>query len=148
MLRLIEKYIQKKMKVLDVGSGTGILSIAAIKLGASKAAAVDFDETCFDNCKENVIINKVDGKVEILTGEIDSVKENNFDLVVANIQKNVLVDIAEKIKLKTRKNGIVILSGLLKEDETVIQNTYSEIGYKQIDKLTQDEWIALVFQKS
>jgi ribosomal protein L11 methyltransferase len=146
VLRLLEKYIREEMKVLDVGSGTGILSIAAIKLGASNSVAVDYDETCFENCKENVTINNVENEIEIVTGEIDSVKENNFDIIVANIQKSVLIEIAEKIKMKTHQNGIVILAGLLNEDETAVHNIYSKLGYKRIDKLSQDEWIALVFQ--
>lgn len=146
VLRLLEKFVKKGMKILDVGSGTGILSIAAIKLGASKAFAVDFDETCFDNCKENIIINKVENKIEVVTGEIDSVKENDFDMILANIQKNVLLNIAEKIKMKTRMKGIVILSGLLNEDEQAIHNIYSKPGMRRIDKQTHDEWIALVYQ--
>lgn len=147
VLKLLEKYIKPGMKILDVGSGTGILSIAAVKLGALKAVAVDNDETCFDNCRENVIINKVENKTEVLTGDIDSVKESNFDLIAANIQKNVLIDIAEKIKKKTRKDGYVILSGLLIEDEQTILDVYAKQRFNQIEKITQDEWIAMVFQK-
>ncbi len=88
------------MKVLDVGSGTGILAIAAVKLGASKAIAVDFDEICLENCKENCVLNEVENSVEVMTGDIDNVGENNFDLILANIQKNVLLEIAEKIKVE------------------------------------------------
>ena len=98
ILRLLEKYVKKGMKVLDVGSGTGILAIAAVKLGALKAVAVDFDEICLENCRENCHLNGVENSVEVLTGEIDDVKEDNFDLILANIQKNVLLEIAEKIK--------------------------------------------------
>ncbi|MDZ7624568.1 MAG: 50S ribosomal protein L11 methyltransferase [Ignavibacteriaceae bacterium] len=101
ILRLLEKYVTKGMKVLDVGSGTGILAIASVKLGASKAVAVDFDEICLENCKENSLLNEVSDSVEIITGEIDDVKEKDFDLILANIQKNVLLDIADKIKIET-----------------------------------------------
>jgi ribosomal protein L11 methyltransferase len=146
ILRLLEKYVQKEMKVLDVGSGTGILAIAAVKLGASRAVAVDIDEICQENCKENCVLNGVENSVEIITGEIDDVKEDKFDLILANIQKNVLLEIASKIKIKTRKNGIVILSGLLKEDEESIIRNYTSVGFQFTEKLILDEWIALLFQ--
>lgn len=144
MLRLLEKYVKPGMNVLDVGSGTGILAIASAKLGALKALAVDFDEVCLENCNENCTLNGVSDSVQILTGEIDDVKENDFDLVLANIQKNVLIEIAEKIKSKVKRNGIVILSGLLYSDQDEIEKKYKLFGFTtmQIEKL--DEWIAVV----
>jgi ribosomal protein L11 methyltransferase len=144
VLRLLEKYVKNGMKVLDVGSGTGILSIAAIKLGATKAVAVDFDEICLENCRENCSLNQVSNLVEVLTGEIDVVKEKDFDLILANIQKNVLLEIAEKIKAKLKPNGIVILSGLLESDKSAIDKKYHKLGFriKQIEQM--DEWIAMV----
>lgn len=145
ILRLLEKYVQKEKKVLDVGSGTGILAIAAVKLGASIAVAVDFDEICLENCKENCVLNGVENSVEGLTGEIDVVKENDFDLILANIQKNVLLEIAEKIKSKLKSDGIVILSGLLETDKDAIEEKYHSIGFKTKFIDTKDEWIALVF---
>ena len=146
ILRLLEKYVKRRMKVLDVGSGTGILAIASVKLGAKRAIAVDFDEICMENCKENCILNGVENSVEVLTGEVDDVKEGEFDLILANIQKNVLLEIAKEIKIKTRKNGIVILSGLLKEDEESIIRNYTLVGFQFTEKLILDEWIALLFQ--
>jgi ribosomal protein L11 methyltransferase len=146
ILRLLEKYVKRGMKVLDVGSGTGILAIASVKLGAKRAIAVDFDEICMENCKENCFLNGVENSVEVLAGEIHYVKENEFDLILANIQKNVLLEIAKEIKIKSRKNGIVILSGLLKEDEESIIRNYTLVGFQFTEKLILDEWIALLFQ--
>jgi ribosomal protein L11 methyltransferase len=145
MLSLLEKYIRPGSKVLDLGSGTGILAIASIKLGASKAFAIDNDETCYENCKENCAINDVAVSVEVLTGIVDDVKENNFDVVLANIQKNVLLDIVNKIKTKLSKNGLLILSGLLKEDEYQIEQRYHLLGFKTEEVKSMDEWIAVVF---
>jgi ribosomal protein L11 methyltransferase len=144
VLGLLEKIVKPGMKVLDVGSGTGILAITAIKLGAEKAVAVDFDEICLENCQENCIINNVQNSVEILTGETDDVNEKDFDLIIANIQKNVLIDIAEKIKMKLKIDGLVVLSGLLESDKDEIQKKYYLLGFttKQIEQ--NDEWIAIV----
>jgi len=144
VLRLLEKYISKGMKVLDVGSGTGILAIASIKLGASRAVAVDFDKICLENCKENCVLNGVENSIEILTGEIDNVVEKDFDLILANIQKNVLLEIAEKIKLKLNKNGVVILSGLLESDKRAIEKKYHSLGFRTEQVEQMDEWIAIV----
>ena len=146
VLRLLEKYVKKGMKVLDVGSGTGILAIASVKLGADKAVAVDFDEICLENCRENCSLNQVSNLVEILTGEIDVVKENGFDLIVANIQKSVLIEIAEKIKSRIRKNGKVILAGLLDPDKKDTEAKYHSLGFRTEQIEQMDEWIALIFQ--
>jgi len=141
VLKLLENYGEKGMKVLDVGSGTGILGIAAIKLGAAKAVVVDFDETCYENCKENCLVNGVADSIEILTGEINVVKENNFDLIVANIQKNVLIEIADKIKSRLKQNGKVILAGLLASDQEDIEAKYHSLGFRT-DHIEQiDEWV-------
>ena len=146
VLSLLEKYIKPGNKVLDVGSGTGILAIASIKLGAVRATALDFDETCFDNCIENCSLNNVTDSVETVTGEIGSIEENNFDLILANIQKNILLEIADKIKLKTVSGGLVVLSGILMEDEKSIVSHYTKIGFQKTDFAIMDEWIALVFR--
>ncbi|HSW56037.1 MAG TPA: 50S ribosomal protein L11 methyltransferase, partial [Ignavibacteriaceae bacterium] len=85
--------------------------------------------------------------VEIITGEIDDVKENNFDLILANIQKNVLLEIADKIKSKLKTGGVVILSGLLEIDKESIEEKYQSLGFRveQIEKM--DEWIAVVLME-
>jgi len=145
MLRLLEKFVKPGMKVLDVGSGTGILAISAVKLGAEKVVAVDFDEICLENCKENCILNDVENSVEVVTGEIDDVKDKDFDLILANIQKNVLLEIAEKIKAKLNQNGIVILSGLLNSDKTAIEEKYHSLGFKTELVEVMNEWMAIVF---
>ncbi len=143
-LRLIEKYVIGNERVLDVGSGTGVLSIAAIKMGAANAVAVDNDSWCYQNCAENCALNDVAERIKVVEGEIGIIPEEDFDLVLANIQKNILLLISEKIKTKLKKNGIVVLSGLLLIDETEIISRYKSIGFKFIEKKVMDEWIALV----
>lgn len=147
MIRLIEKYLRPDTKVLDVGTGTGILAIVAIKLGASYAATCDVDEFVEENVRENFVNNGVEDKCSFILGTINSIDEKDFDLILANIQKNVLLDIADEIKERVKQNGLVILSGLLKDDQNEIVGKYESIGLKLVEILSEDEWIGIVFEK-
>jgi|WetSurMetagenome_2_1015567.scaffolds.fasta_scaffold21012_4 ribosomal protein L11 methyltransferase len=143
-LRFIEKYIQPGTKVLDAGSGTAILGIASAKLGAAKVIAFDIDESCFENGIENAQVNDVVNKVEIRKCELKEIPENDFDLIIANIQKNILLDLSNGFKERIKKNGILILSGLLEMDREVIKEKYVQLGFTELDFMKMDEWIGLV----
>lgn len=147
VLQLLDKHIGNSKTVLDVGSGTGVLGIAASLLGADKVVGIDNDEWCLGNGKENVSLNKVEDKVEIRLAEIESIKEESFDLILANINKHILIEIAQSIFNLVNTNGIVILSGLLYTDRIDILNLYSNFGLKLIDENQINEWISLVFKK-
>ncbi len=146
ILNLIEKYIKRGVTVLDVGAGTGVLAIAAVKLGAKKAFAVDIDEWCLTNAIENCELNKVRDKVVVQLGEITDVSENNFDMVFANIQKNVLLDIKNEIKDRIAPAGILLLSGLFYADEPDIIEQYAELSFTHIETVKMDEWIAIAMK--
>ncbi|MCL6100669.1 MAG: 50S ribosomal protein L11 methyltransferase [Bacteroidetes bacterium] len=146
VLQLIEKYVKAGDKVLDVGSGTGVLAISSVMLGAQSALGIDNDEWCLLNGNENVKANSLEDKVEIRMAEIDQIKEKDFDLIVANINKHILLEIAQSIKTKSIKNGRLILSGLLQTDKEEILQTYTKLGYGLLDSAYMDEWCALVLQ--
>jgi len=146
VLTLLDKYIKGGEKVLDVGSGTGVLAIGTVLLGASKAIGIDFDEWCLLNGKENIELNKVEDKVEVRLGELKDIPEKDFDLVVANINKHILMDINSNIREKIKDNGVVILSGLLYTDEDDIVKLYSEKDFTVLEKIQMNEWIALVLK--
>ena len=147
VLNLLDKYLDSGMQVLDVGSGTGVLSIAASLLGAGHVVGIDNDEWCLENGLENVELNNVNGNVEIKLAEIYDVKEKPFDLILANINKHILIDIADKIYQLTKDSGKVILSGLLVGDKTDIVELYSSKGFSLVEEKIFGEWIALVFTK-
>jgi len=145
-LMFIEKYLKPRMKVLDAGSGTAILGIAAAKLGAEKVIAFDIDDWCFDNGIENVQLNDVSNKVEIRKCELNDIPKKEFDLIIANIQKNILLELAQGFKERIKSKGILILSGLLEMDREAIVEKYSLAGFIEIDFLQMDDWIGIVFK--
>jgi ribosomal protein L11 methyltransferase len=146
MLLFIEKYVKPGMRVLDVGSGTGVLAIAATKLGAASAVAVDNDEWCLINGKENCELNNVADKVDVSLGVVQDISEKDFDFVLANIQKNILMEISDELVNRLSGKGMLILSGLLESDESDIKQEYGKLGLKIIDKQQMGEWIAVVFK--
>jgi ribosomal protein L11 methyltransferase len=146
VLQLLEKYIYVKDKVLDVGSGTALLGIAASKFGASRVVAVDNDEWCYINGKENAERNNVDN-IEIVLGTIDEVVESEFDLILANINRNVLLEIRESLYNKLKQGGKLILSGILDTDLDEIKRQLTSLGLTALKIHQIDEWIGIVLIK-
>lgn len=148
VLLALEKFVSQGMKILDVGTGTAVLAIASIKLGAASAIAIDNDDICFENGIENTKLNEVENFVSIRTGILEEILEKDFDLITANIQKNVLMEIADKIIESCNLNGVIILSGLLIKDENDIRSYYEKLGCRFLEKQVMDEWISLIFKKN
>jgi ribosomal protein L11 methyltransferase len=144
VLKLIEENVKEGDKILDVGSGTGVLGICAVMLGASSALGIDNDEWCLLNGSENIKANNLAGKVEIRLAEINEIGESSFDLIVANINRHILLEIGSELKNKLAVSGRLILSGLLQTDREDIIEHYTSLGLKLIRNLDMDEWCALV----
>lgn len=142
----LEKVIKGNEFVLDVGSGTAILGITAVLLGASKVICIDNDEWCLLNGKENVKANGLENSIDVRLGELKDITEKEFDVIVANINKHILIDIAEQLYNKIKKTGVLILSGLLNIDESDIVNLYQSKGFILKNKSAMDEWISLLFE--
>ena len=147
VLNLLEKYAPSSKNVLDVGSGTAVLGIAASMLGAKNVVAVDNDEWCFINGKENVDRNNL-SNVNLVHGTIDDIVDNDFDLVLANINKNVLIEIKNALFDKLKKDGILILSGLLENDLDEIKRQFTQLGLTALDFQQLDEWIGIILKKT
>lgn len=147
MLKLLQKYVQSGMNILDAGTGTGILPIAAVKLGAGKATAFDNDEWCRQNCMENSTLNNTTDKIEFKICTLDEIMESGFDIITANIQKNVLIDLADGFAKKLNPKGKVLVSGLLNTDSMEMKEHYGKLGLVFIEEIEMDEWTAMVFSK-
>ncbi len=147
MVRLLERFIKGGEKVLDVGTGTGVLAIAAIKLGASKCIAVDRDEWSIDNSLENIKKNGVMENVSLTRGEVGSIAEEDFDVVVANLNRNTLLYIEPELRKRCKSGGVLLLAGILTLDEKDVSDSYSKSGFKILETLHEAEWSALAMTK-
>jgi ribosomal protein L11 methyltransferase len=130
--------------VLDVGTGTGILALAARKLGAARVVAVDTDTLSVQLAKENAEANKIQG-VEFSTMPLAEV-EGRFDLVLANILANTLVEMAQPLAARLQKT--LVLSGILHHQAEDVARAFAAEGLVQGPTATEGEWVCLVFQRT
>ncbi len=146
-LRLMEKHFRSGSLVLDAGSGTGILSIAAVRLGARSVTAFDIDPWAAENFAENVMRNGVSDRVSFVSGDMGSVTGTGFDLIVANINRNVLVEICRDMSDRLRDAGRLILSGVLKSDRDSMIRVGEACSLALADEATEGPWWAAVFSR-
>jgi ribosomal protein L11 methyltransferase len=143
ILGLVEQYIRPGMTVLDIGTGTGVLAIAAIRLGARHAVACDIDEWSYDNAIENAALNGVAEKMTILEGDIAVTPDQPYDLVIANIQRNVLIPLLPAMRSRLAPGGTLLLAGLLNIDRDAMTDALREHGFTVLHESAENEWIAL-----
>ena len=144
-MKALEKYLKKGDSVADIGTGSGILSILAKKLGGGKIYGCDVDETVIDVCVKNAGVNGIKDVVfELNTA--DKITEQ-YDFVCANILHFVLAEIMGNLKNITKINGIISLSGILDEKKDMVLEAIKRENLKIIDTFTQDQWISYVVQK-
>ena len=137
-----------KGRVLDCGTGTGILSICALKLGAIEAVGYDIDEWSVDNARHNAVINRVDDRFTSLLGDAKILEniDEKFDIVLANINRNILLADMPMFVSKMHEGSLLILSGFYSDDcEILIEKAHS-IGLKLVSKTTDHDWACLVLK--
>lgn len=142
VLKAISTYVKQTDEVLDVGCGSGILSLAAMKLGA-KVDACDTDEESVKNSLENAELNKLEF-TKIWEGSCTNL-DKKYDIVVANIVADVLIFLANDLKKALKEDGILILSGILDKYEDKVLKAYTDCEI--VEKIYQDEWVSLVVKK-
>lgn len=130
-------------KVLDFGTGTGILAILAEKLGAYRVLGTDNDEWCIENASENISINGCKA-IDIELVDINSIDEK-FDIILANINKHILLENCQAILRLLLPGGQLLLSGLLAEDEMAIRNAFTAAGFQYGETNHRKGWIAISF---
>ncbi|PKD44415.1 50S ribosomal protein L11 methyltransferase [Rhodohalobacter barkolensis] len=135
-------------KVLDAGTGTGILAIATVKLGAKKAVGFDVDSWSEVNATENALINNVGDQVDIRFGSVEQVKDTEiFDVTLANINRNVILEIIPFLVKHTNIGGDICLTGLLNTDEDIIREVLKIHPVDIVEQTREDEWILFHLKK-
>ena len=141
-LQAVAKYVQDGDEVIDVGCGSGILSIACMKLGAI-ADACDTDPISVENSQINAYENSVSYR-NIWEGSA-SLSDKKYDVTIANIVADVLTYIASDLKMITKPEGVLILSGILDKYENKVLKFYHDCPL--VERITQDEWVTLILKR-
>lgn len=146
---LLEKYMKKGDLVLDVGTGSGILGIAASKLGASKVNCYDIDPVAVkvaeDNVKENGLSNVECGVSDLLKGV--SLKDGKYDFVCANIVADIILRLVSDVGDYMKEGSLIACSGIIEPQFEQVREAFVSRGFTVVDKLNENDWNAIVFKK-
>lgn len=146
MLEWLPEVISVGDEVLDAGTGTGILAIAALKLGAKSAFGFDIDEWSKTNAEENILLNEVEN-FEVQLGSTEVIqKGKKFDVILANINRNTLIELLPELTDLLKTGGKLLLSGLLEEDEDTMLKQPPVQPLKHLATRQHLEWIAILFE--
>jgi ribosomal protein L11 methyltransferase len=145
MIELMLPMRWKEKKVLDMGCGTGILAIAAAKMGAPFVMAVDNDSWAYENTLENIARNGVDKAIEVKLGDA-STPSGDFDVVIANINRNILLQDIPAYAAVMKSKAVLMLSGFYDTDLEVISQKAAECGLLYSHHLEKNQWVAAVFK--
>lgn len=143
-MRELEKYVTEDSKVFDIGCGSGILAIAAAKLGAKDVIAVDLDEVAVKVAKENVNHNHVQDSVKVLHGNLIDVVSEKADVVVANIIADIIKILAKDVHSCMKEDAVFISSGIIHAKVDEVKESLIENGFEIIEVKTLGEWNAIV----
>lgn len=138
---LIEQYYRGGA-VLDVGTGSGILAIAAARLGADSVTAIDIDPMAVRTAKENVEKNGLQDRITVRQGDLLAGEAGAYDFAVANILADVIIMLAGPLRGALKKGGLFVCSGIIREREEDVQSALLEKGYKVMDLRRRGEWVA------
>jgi len=143
-LELLEEYIKEGQTVIDVGCGSGILSLAAAKLGAAKVIAIDKDEVAVRVAKENISRNNMDSVIEVYKGDKLQNMDIKGDVVIANIIADVVIDLSKEVPLYLKEKGKFLASGIIKDRKLSVIEALEKNGFDLILETEKGDWVALV----
>lgn len=155
-IRMLRKYVTEDTELLDVGTGSGVLSILALMFGAKHAVGTDLDKCAVPAVKENMENNGIaDDKFEMMIGNIiddksvqDAVGYDKYDIVVANILANVLVPLTPVILNQLKKGGIYITSGIINTKEEEVKKAHLDAGLEILEIHHQGDWVSITSRKN
>ncbi|MCL7747272.1 50S ribosomal protein L11 methyltransferase [Halalkalibacter alkaliphilus] len=147
-IQALDKVIQGGEMVVDVGTGSGVLSIAAAKLGAQRTLALDLDYVAVESAEQNVALNQVDNTVTVKQNNLLEGIEGPFDIVVANILAEVIVRFVQDAAAVLKPNGIYITSGIIKRKKQEVKDALTSGGFVIEEVVEMDDWVAIIAKKA
>lgn len=145
-IELLEKYVDLNKTVIDIGTGSGILSIASALLGAKSVLGLDINADAVEVATENVIKNNLDDKIKIIKSDLLKAVNGNYDIAVANIIADAIILLSPDVHNVIHNNSIYIVSGILQEREKDVIGNVEKNGFKTLEILHRDEWSAIAFR--
>ncbi len=146
-IQALDKYIRQGDSVLDVGTGSGVLSIASAKLGASEVLALDLDEVAVNSAKLNVKLNKVQDHIQVKQNNLLEHVEEKPDLIVANILAEVIVRMTDDAYETLKPGGTIITSGIIKGKKELVKKSLIESGFVIAETIEMEDWISIIAKK-
>jgi len=148
LLKWIPEVVHTNDYVLDAGTGTGILGIAAIKCGAAALFGFDTDEWSKHNAEENAALNGVQQRCEFFLGSAEVIPQHqHYDLILANINRNAIIELLPSLVGSLKEHGSILISGLLQSDEDKIKNQPALKSFTHTETRIREEWIAMHFKR-
>ena len=145
MIQHILKNDFEGKSVLDMGCGTGVLAILAEKVGSTKLDAIDIDNWCYINCLENVERNNCQ-KISVYEGDVKLLDDKKYDIIIANINRNILLADISAYAKSLNRNGYLFLSGFYQEDIPTIEKECTKNSLSLNDQLNRNNWVSLMFK--
>ena len=143
-LELLEVVVRPGDEVLDVGTGSGILALAARGLGAARVVATDVDLLAVDAARENVAFNQVDRQITVLHGSVDSAPAgDSYDVVVANIIARVIIELAPRLVARVRPRGVLVVGGIIADPADAVANELGRLGVV-LQRYVDGDWITFL----
>ena len=148
-LEAIERIVKPGDRVLDLGCGSGILSIAAVKLGAERAVGLEIDPVAVSAGRKNISLNHAEGAVTLVRGTLPSpgAPPGSFDLVAANISARVVIDMADRLAECAADGATLVVSGVLDERADEVVEALATVGVSVVERMVDGDWVAIVGER-
>lgn len=149
-LMAVQQCLIPGMEVLDLGTGSGIQAIAAVKLGAQKVLAIDIDQLAVENARENCRLNRVQSKIKIEQNSFEKIsRAQKFDLIIANLITKQIIDFLPRLSAQVHPGGWLVLSGILVNQQKQVLTTIRALSnLRQLACGQRNEWLCLIVQRS
>ncbi len=143
-IQALERTVKAKDKVVDVGTGSGVLSIAAAMLGAEKVTALDLDEVAVESARLNIELNKVQDTVTVSQNNLLDGVEAGADIVVANILAEIILRFTKDAATVVKPNGFFIASGIIQQKKNDVKESFIDAGFEIVETIEMEDWVAII----